>query len=322
MIVSPDIRGTVDQPTFSIVKDIKTDVPIVPFNFFNDYQFNPNLKALDKWILVDMGEYGANQWTQEQTHIWGKNSELFNQSNNDECKKFDEFVASNPPLVYFKRELLKKDASENILPIDFPCFHPPRPIETKEQFEARRFSVFNAWGYSHELRRMFQGYAYINAVQKDHCIIDNLEHLEHEKDDHRQKWISVFTPWYRRYDMRNILDIQGKCKLSVSLPGAGIKCFRHSEASLNSTMVMREDKLAWSYEWEHNKNCIKFSVSDDMNDLRGLNGAQAAIDAIEEAIRNPNLYEIYCECVRNVQNYMLSNYTTNYLQPIIDKYVH
>lgn len=322
MIVSPDLKGTIDGPTYEFIKEI--DVPgvaIVPMNGFSDYTFNPELYKLNDWVLIDMSELGANSLDQKNTLLWGRNAELFERTQNEEWKKFDNFVKEKQPILYLKRELLIKDMSDNIHPIDFPSFLENYPIQTKQEFDARKIDLFNFWGYSHELRRMLHGEIFINAVHRDRCVIDNFAHLDEELKDHRKKWVSIFTPWYARFPMEQVMYVNGLSKLSVSSPGAGCKCFRHTQVSANSVMVMRNDPMAWSFPWQSNFNCIKFPVGEDMESIRGLKGASEIIEIIETALENKDLYDIYRAGVENCDKYRIKNYATNYLEPLIKQYL-
>lgn len=321
MIISPDKKGTLDNVAMSLLNKINIDVPLVLMNTYSDFEFNQDLFKLDKWVLVDFSELGANSPDQKNTLLWGRNAELFERTQNEEWKKFDNFVKEKPPLLIFKREVLCKDVKENIHPIDFPSFLQDYPVQTKQDFDARKIDLFNFWGYSHELRRMLHGEIFINAVRRDRCVIDNFSHLEQELKDNRKKWVSIFTPWYARFPMEQIMYVNGLSKLSVSSPGAGCKCFRHTQVSANSVMVMRDDPMAWSFPWESNFNCIKFPVSEDMKDIRGLNGAAHVIEIIEKALENPDLYEIYRQGILTYSKYRIDLYVKEYLEPIIKNYL-
>lgn len=320
MVISADRKGTLDAPTYNLLKEINVDIPIVQINTFSGYEFNPELYNLDKWVLADFLELGANSWDMSHTLLFGKNSELFKQTHTDEWRKFDEFVKAKPPALYLKRELLIKDFKDNIHPISFPCFWDVPTIQTKDEFNSRVLSVFNSWGYSHELRRMIHGEIFINAVKRNRAVIDNFSHLEEEIKDQRQKWVSVFTPHHSRLPMSYVLSVQGMAKLSLSLPGAGVVCFRHSEASINSVMVLRDDPIAWSFPWVDNVNCIKFPFSYDMDNIRGLVGVQDVIERVEKALIDPNLYDIYVAGVNNCLKYRVDKYVSEYLEPLIMKY--
>lgn len=321
MIISAHKNNYLDPPVYNLLKEINSPVPIVQISSLQDYVFNPSLYELKEWILADFCEYGANDFNDGITHVWGVNIELFPKAQTEEWKKFDQFVKDNPPALIFKRELLKDCNTENVYPINFPCLWEIPAIQTKFEFESRPLEVFNVWGYSHELRRMLHGEIFINAVKRNRAVIDNFSHLSEEIKDKRKKWLTVFTPWHSRYDMKDVLSWQGLSKLSVSLPGAGFVCFRHSEACINSAMVMRDDPVRWSYDWINGENCIKFPVGKDADSIRGITGAKQAIETIEEALNNPLLYEIYCEGVNTCHKYSLHNYVSNYIEPIIKKHL-
>ena len=321
MVVSACKSGRLDHPTLNLLKEVKIDVPIVQINQFSDYVFNEDLYKLKDWVLADFMEQGANSWDCRETLLFGHNAIKFDKANTWDWIKFDEFVQANPPKLYLKRELLKNDRTSNVHPINFPCFWQASPPVSKEEFESRPIDVFNSWGYSHELRRHFHGEVFINAVHRNRAVIDNYSHLEEELKDERKKWVSVFTPHHSRLPMDYVLTVQGMSKLSVSLPGAGLSCFRHAEAPLNSVMVMRADPLKYSYDWVHNENCVMFPVGEDMDSIRGITGAKEAVETIEEALQNPNLYDIYREGVANCEKYKLNNYVKNYIEPLIKLYL-
>lgn len=321
MIISPDKNGHLDAPTYNLLKEISIDVPIVLMCGWDNYEFDKRLYDLGEYVLCDFSELGANSWALDQTMLWGKNADYFRQPKNPEWQKFDDFVKQHPPNLYFKRELLNEDRVANVHPINFPCIHPKYEVQSKVEFENRPIDLFNSWGYSHELRRVFHGEVFLNAVKRNRAVIDNFSHLEQEIKDKRKKWVSVFTPWHSRLPMDYVLNVQGASKLSISLPGAGVHCFRHAESPVNSVMVMRDDPIAYSFEWQHNINCIKFPVGKDMDSIRGLKGASEAIEAIETALENPDLYDIYKAGMDNCDKYRVERYCKEYLEPLIKRYM-
>lgn len=108
MIVSPDKNDQIDGVVYTILKAIPSKIPLVHITKFENFVFNEDLLKLKEYILFDFCEYGANSWDRKQTHLFGKNTSDFKWFKGREWKIFDEFVKSKPPLVYFKRELLKK----------------------------------------------------------------------------------------------------------------------------------------------------------------------------------------------------------------------
>jgi hypothetical protein len=139
-------------------------------------------------------------------------------------------------------------------------------------------------------------------------VCDNLYYLngflEHEPN--KNKWVTVNTPHYHRHPMQDILGVNGLSKISLSHFGAGMKCFRTSEASLNSLMAMPINNLAWSFDW-NDSNCILFQIGVEVPTLN-----------IE--LHKENLYERYVNCVENCKNYYLPNYISH-LEKIINERV-
>lgn len=323
MIYSSDKNEQIDGVVYSILKHIPTKIPLVPVTRIENFVFNDELYKLKEYILFDYIEYGANSWDRKQTHFFGKNTSDFSYClKGKEWKLFDEFVKKHPPVVYFKRELLQKDFSGNVYPIEFPCWQPVYATQLKEDFDKRPIELFHFWGHSHESRRMFQGNAYLHAVKNNITIADNIHYLGGVVNENKGRiWATMNIPHFARIQMDNIMGINNVSKLSLSLPGCGVKCFRHSESPVNSVMVMQEDNLAWSYPWVHGENCIKVPIGDSMDDIRGLSGSPE-IQAIEEAIKRDDLYNIYVSGLQNIDNYRMSNYANNYIIPIIKKHDH
>lgn len=324
MIFSPDKNGQIDGTVKRILDQIQTDKVLVPITRLNDYVFNERLYDLKEWILVDYFEYGANHWDRKETHFWGKNTADFSYvPKTEEWDKFDKFCRDNPPTKILKRELLKKDVVDNVFPVEYPSFYIVPHPQTKEEYEKRPIEVFHFWGHSHEIRRAFHGGCFILAAQTGIGVVDNIDYIERSLGEYKRLWVTVNTPHFARRPMEQILAINGMSKLSVSLEGAGVKCFRHSEASLNSLMVMREDNLAWSYAWEHGLNCLKiYGDFDSINEIRGVDyDSYRIVNQVYQDIQetSEDLYDIYLNGIQAAKKYQLDNYINNYLQPIINQ---
>jgi hypothetical protein len=231
-----------------------------------------------------------------------------------EWMKFDAFVKSNPPVTYFKRELLQKDLLKRFLvrPIEYPSFHPSYPVQSEKEFNARPIRVFFSWGHSHEARRILHGNIFVNAARSGYGVVDNFNFIEQAKKEYKDLWVTINVPHYARISMEEVLHVNGQAKLSVSLPGAGVKCFRHSESPVNSIMVKMDDDLAWTYPWVGGDNCI------EIHEFK--NNGLSPIDYIEAALKRTDLYEIYLNGLETLDKYRLSNYVKNYIQLIINQY--
>ena len=121
MIFSADLDAKLDGSVVRIAQHIDTGgIPLLPMTRIEGYKFNPELLKLKEYILLDYSELYWNS-ENEDTHLFGKNTHEFpEQFPGDEWKRFEDFVRTNPPKIYFKRELKKKDVGGNIYPIDYP----------------------------------------------------------------------------------------------------------------------------------------------------------------------------------------------------------
>lgn len=309
MIVSPDVTGNVDPIVMRIVSAINTDVVIVPITNLHNFVFDDGLYDLDKYVLVDFVENNWD-WDMKDTLKFGSDISKFKYLlDGEQWEKLNDFVAKKPPIVYFKRELLKKDATETFIPIEYPCWQSAYAVQTREQFNARRMDVFHYWGHSHEARRIFQGNAYLHAVKNDITIIDNLYYLQgFLNENHKRYWATMHIPHFARLDIAQLLQFNYDAKLCLSFAGAGRKCFRHAEAPTTSVLAMQDDEIAWSFPWVHGENCIKFK---DEN----------VIEVIEEALKREDIYDIYLAGLENNDRYRMGRYASEYIEPTIKKHI-
>jgi len=308
MLISPCSSGRIDPIVFTILKNIYSKLPVIPITRLSDYVFNENLNNLNsRYVLVDMCELDWN-WDQKDTHIFGQNTRLFKDKfPGEEWATFDLFVKKNPPAIHFIRELIAKDETETIKPVEYPCWHPIQEPVSKEAFDNRPLQVFSSWGFSHEARRRLHGEIWIHAPNHDYMVCDNLYYfdgfMQHESNP--KKWVTLNLPHYDRIDISHILGVQAMAKLSVSMSGAGVKCFRHAESPINAIMCLPEDNLSWSYPWVHLENCIRLKEGQE-------------IEGLVQALRREDLYNIYLKGIETIEKYKINNYLTNYLQPLIN----
>jgi len=294
MIIVANKTGEVDSAYHSLVKHINSKYPIVMVSWSENFVFNDALLGLKDYVLICFCEYG---WDFKiiDTHIWGKNSEQFKRYYQSDWIKFDNWVKENPPKILFKRELLKKDVSETVKPIEYPCILPICNIQTRGEFNNRPINVFQYWGRSNENRIRIHGEIWKHAFEKGFQPCDNIYYINNYLAEEKgEKWITLWMPHWARVEMSNLLVFNGGSKLSLSWSGAGFKCFRTMESPVNSVMVMHNNNFSWSFDWDET-NCI---LSD--------NGTE--IETIELALKNENLYDIYVNGMLNVNKYRLENY--------------
>lgn len=318
-IIVPDKNGSTDGTAHNFLQMLDVSMPILLLTAFPEMQLGDSIDYLKgkKYALICYAEYGWD-WVRNKTHIWGKNTdEFYPKFQTDDYKRLDDFIKENPPAVVFKRELIKSDSKDNIYPIEFPNWQSEYPVSSKEEFNSRPISVFNYWGRSHEARLLFHADIWRNAAINGASVCDNVFYFNNFMAEERNpnKWVTFNIPHYSRIDIRELLKINGLSKLSVSLPGAGIKCFRTTgESPVNSAMVMPEDNLAYTYEFVDQESCIKFKADDP----KGVDIKWDIIDTINKTLVNENLYDIYLEGVQIANKYRIENYK-KHIENIINK---
>lgn len=311
-IVAPDASGRTDGALetmllnhFPVVaQQEESDAVIVPLARMNDYQFNPDLRAIRKpCIILD---YWEAEWCffeqRDSSLIFGKNGRENEKWLDAELLKLDDWLSENPPLLYLKRELLAKDCVGNVHPIDWPCALPIPEPQSEAEFNARPIEVFHCWGYSHPSRPRLHGQIFEAMGTKG---IDVSDVLSPQASEHgKRKWVSIYQPYWCRRPIAEVMAVQQQSKLSVSLPGAGQKCFRSAESPVGSIMALRYDDLAWSYPWNDMENCIRMIPDEEFK-------------CLEAMARYPQLYEIYLASQETIRKYQSKTYIENYIQPLI-----
>lgn len=306
------IDGAVQSMLLSGFSDVSAsaddcDVIVIPITKLPDFKFNPALRYIKRpWCLLDYSELEWNYFDLgNPTLLFGKNHQDCKWLDN-EWLTFGDFVRDHQPALYLKRELLADDVSDTVKPCDWPCVLDIPPLQTEDEFNARRIEVCHGWGFSHPSRPRLHAEIFKAMTTHNIGVISELHHMDgYFKSPSPRTWVSVFSPWYARKPMQDILRLQMQSKLSVSLPGAGQKCFRHSEAPVGSSMALPFDELAWSYDWIDTLNCIRLEPDHHFDDLHS-------------APQCLNLYDIYVRSQETVRLYQTRNYVRDYLEKLIE----
>lgn len=298
--------GETDSAYHTLVKHIQSPIPIVMVSWTENFIFNTDLLNLKEYILVDYNEYGWDAKLTE-THIWGKNSENFPRYYNGDWIKFDNWVKENPPKLFFKRELLKKDAIGNIFPIDYTASTDILAVQTRENFNSRPLSVAYYFGRSHEERLRLHARIWDGATRHGYNVCDNLYYfVQFMQNENGKKYASMNIPHYVRHPIEDLLHVNGMAKIGIAPFGAGQKTFRHAEVSSNAVMLTWENDLAWAADWIHGYNCLICKQGEE-------------VETIEKWNNYPRLYDIYLEGIKTWDKYRTSRYINDYLNPIINQ---
>ncbi len=299
-----------DGVGYKLAQQLNVNIPIIFVSLQEDLDFNEEILSLKgkQYCLISFVELGYN-WDRTNGHQFGVNTEQFpNVFHMDTWKVFHDFVRDNPPAISFYREALQEQVNDKLLPISYPCFISPIPIQSKEEFNNRIFEVWNTFGISHEYRKELHGSIWSMSSKYGYSVADNLFLLDHFllHESNPKKWASIHIPWWARQSMDVITERTKSAKIGISISGAGNCCFRHLEIPCVSAMLMWDNNTAWHQGiWEHGFNCIKCEQGKE-------------IETILEWLNKPEeLYSIYVEGTKTIQKFRFEEYVP-YLENLIN----
>lgn len=150
-VLSPDAARRVDPPVSRFLQTLPQgrDIAVVPITRLDGFQFRDELRGTIEgkpWVLLDFSEFGP-EWDQQTSHLWGRDRLAHGWFGGDEWTKLDTFIREHPPLITFQRELLLKDVSDTMQPVEYLNYSAPIQAETEDQFNARPIDVFFQWGF-------------------------------------------------------------------------------------------------------------------------------------------------------------------------------
>lgn len=319
-VISPDAAARIDGTVQSMLLDhfpnrvdneADCDVVLIPVARQADFKFNERLRGITKpYALIDYLEF---EWcvfnTVPETHLLGKNTARFAPWLDpfEEWTEFSEFVRDHPPTMYFKRELLSKDASSKVKPLEWPCYLEIPPIQTEAEFNARPIECFFNWGYSHPSRPKLHGDVFRAMATHGIEVISDFAQSAaciSASGGKSRIWASIYSPYYSRWPIAEVMRLQQQSKISVSLAGCGFKSFRHSEAPAGAVMALQDNDLAWAYPW------------DDTNSVAIVPGGE--FHSLVMWTRYQDLYQIYVQSQETVAKYQSKRYIEEYLTPAIE----
>lgn len=291
------------------------DVVVVPVTRLPDFRFNPVLNDLKKpWVLVDYCEFGWND-PMSSSYLWGNNRIQREDFQGDEWHKFDEFVVQNPPILMFQRELLEKDRTDWILPIEYVNHLPEFGIDTREEFNKRPLEVSFNFGRSHEYRMDLHGAIFSNAGRLGYDVVSQFDHVDKAiRDNAHLKWLTVHAPHYSRIDVREVQKFTRMSKITIVPGGCGFKTFRHGEVSADAIMAIPRNRLAWAYSWDHTNSVM-------VPEYGSHEAADDSCTVIQNALMSFDLYEIYCNAMTNARNYRFPEYLRRHVTGNIEKFL-
>lgn len=308
------------------------DVVIFPITYQDSYVADEELmKAIaesgKKIVIVDFVEYG---WDARDTdHFFGVNTEspkFQNKFKNEDYIKLCDFCYDNTEsiILYFKRELSsnrKVEGPFKTLPIEYPGIAtlPDTKIDSFEEYNNRPIDLMMVWGLSNPSRPILHGELCKQAGVNGWQLVTDLRHIAQYQIEGRNKMcVMVMNPDFARESIHTILHLQSLAKISISMNGAGKKCFRHSESSYNSVMALQETGLEWTYPWIDYENAIVLPNRDN-TDKAGLPLIDESL-AYQKLMMNigepERLYKMYLNGIDNWNNYEVNKYSEFILKEI------
>lgn len=288
------------------------DVVVVPISYYGDFQFNASLPHVlrgKKVALVDFLELGLD-WEVDSgidTHVLGRNSANFARVSGPEWMALDAWIRDNPPITYFKRELLAREQSDWLVPVDFPCYLPIPATQNKVEFDQRPLEVLHYWGLSHESRPRLHGEIFSRSYTHKYEVLSQFGHWHgHFNDPRGRTWAAIHAPHFDRKAMVDVMHFVHRSKITVSLPGAGVKCFRDSESPCGSIPAFWNCGIARSFQWVDGENCIMLQPGCEWDDLH-------------DAVQKDNLHDLYVAAQETIRKYECAPYVRDYIIPNIER---
>lgn len=318
--------GTLHQlfRAFEIVNKVEdSEVVIMPITYQNEYVIDMDLMrhvedSGKKIIIVDFVEYGWDAPSSD--HLFGVNTYVWcNKFKNPDYMILDSFISRNRDRValYFKRELDPKSHSYSpykLLPIEYPAiFSLPDQIQpvSFEEYNNRPIDVIMVWGLSNPSRPLLHGEFVKQSALNGQHLVSNLDHVTVcQKRGNKKMIVMAHIPDFARISIHILLHLQSLAKVSISLSGAGKKCFRSAESPYNSVMAIQENGLDWAYPWIDGVNSIELPNKETGTLVDENKSYLKIMDYLDKP---QQLYDMYLKGIDNCKNYEASKYSIDYI---------
>lgn len=250
-------------------------------------------------------------------------------------KRFEQFGKELIPQIklYFKRELVfelrNRSYEYPVATFEFPCMGETDKnyvAQSREEFNDRPNDIFMLWGWSNHCRAILHGELIKSVPSRDpwgKILVTDERDLNNF--DCKGKVVVIYKHHTHRLPFSQLISLQGQSKFTITMRGEGEKCFRHSEASYNSTMAMMDTQSEWTYPWIDGKNCISLPVKKTDLPRAGKVDIPCFTVGIDEVgsveklysyltgDKKDLLYDIYVEGTKHVSKYRFENYTKDYV---------
>lgn len=197
----------------------------------------------------------------------------------------------------------------------FTAYDKPEPLEV---YKRRPIDLLLMWGYSSIDRVRLHGalMTQFSRFRAGTAPAQTLEDAEWAISHDGCSMALIYTPHYRRMPLDKMMWLQSQAKITISLFGNGMKCFRSTEAGYNSVGAHQApESLLWAYPWIDQHNCIALP---NLAGTRSLD-IDAAVEALYywSVVDHGALYTLYEHSHENNQKYVADVYARDYILPKI-----
>ena len=304
----------------------EADVVMFFYCYYNDYTFDGDMAKRIKIkgspiVVFDYIENGSTCVHREdylyKYQILGYKYECYdsNPLTSEYQKMADYFTEFQPQIkLYFKREMSSHlDFTQSpfkIIPIEYPINFDHYLDAAEEDYYKRPHDLYFNYGLSNGDRFRMHGKLLLEADRIGHNIIQTEKLEEFFLQDSRRGNIVIFhREWMERVDFKKKNSL---AKTTLDLYGAGMKCFRSTEGTID-TLAFKQNPslLQYSYPWVDGENCIYLPVGD--NNKLDVNGSFEVIYDYLRGDKQNKLYKIYLKSTENNRLYRSQNYIPDYI---------
>jgi hypothetical protein len=228
--------------------------------------------------------------------------------------------------VHFKRELSSKltdlcTLQIPVLPVDYMNSFDEYDIASVDAFYDRGLDTLYIWGRSNQDRVKFHASILYQMDRYGHNMYSSEKQYNMEllQNNRTSAFLLLHAEWYERCDYKKY---QFNSRSVIDLYGAGMKCFRNIESTINCTSFKQDPSiLQHAYPWIDAENCIYLP---NLNDGTNILDIDKSCDVLYEYTRGGSkhkLYDIYLKSCETNLKYKSNTYIYNYFLPNVEKYL-
>lgn len=307
----------------------EADFSILPIVWEPNYKYDEDLNKIKfkNLIILDFLEYGCGTWSDPRYKnlysYFGFKHEPYDGFFERELEFYKLHLNIKQYLrdktrVYFKREMMSSNTFDDfgikVLPVDFINTYGEYKIYTEEQFWKNKIDLLYIWGRSSQDRVRLHGTLFTQMDRFGHNMFSTEKQYDEEvlKNNRDRSFLLLHKEWYERVDF---MKYQNNTRAVLDLYGAGLKCFRTIESTIN-TLSFKQDMsiLKHAYPWIDKENCVMLANKENSCVL----DEHKSCDILHYYLRGngqSELYKLYLNSCETNLKYRNVNYINDYFLP-------